>query len=103
MTVNEQKHYCGVIAAHYGRRSQEYQAAQELSELMCLLTRRDDQRDSTYKERVTDEIADCEIMLEQIRRLNGIDEAEVAEHISQKIERQLQRMQAEKEREENEP
>lgn len=103
MTINEAKHYCGVIAAHYGRHSQEYQAAQELSELMCLLTRRDDQRDSTYKERVTDEIADCEIMLEQIRRLNGIDETEVAEHISQKIERQLQRMQAEKERSENEP
>lgn len=103
MTTSEQKHYCGVIAAHYGRRSQEYQAAQELAELMCLLTRRDDQRDSTYKEHITDEIADCEIMLEQIRQLNEIEESAVAEHISQKIKRQLQRMQAEKERKENEP
>lgn len=101
--TNLHKHYCGVISAHYGRKSQEYQAAQELSELMCLLTRRDDQRDSTYKAHVTDEIADCEIMLEQIRRLNGITETEVAEKITFKLERQMKRMQAEKERKENEP
>ena len=100
MTVQEQKHHCGVIAGYYGRRMQEWQAAQELSELMCLLTRRDDQRDSTYKDRILDEIADCEIMLEQIRRLNDIDESAVAERISEKITRQLQRIQNEqKERE----
>lgn len=101
MTAHEQKHICGVIAGHYGKRSQEWQAAQELSELMCLLTRRDDQRDATYKDSITDEIADCEIMLEQIRRLNGIDETEVTERITQKLERQLERIK--KEGKEHEP
>lgn len=100
--MNEkQAHYCGVIAEHYGRRKQEVQAVQELSELICVLTRRPDQRGETYAQALADEIADCEIMIEQIRRLHCIKREEIERRIYSKIDRQLKIISQEKRTEEN--
>lgn len=91
---------CRFIADNYckqpdGKMKQTYQAVQELSELICVLTRREDQKDGTFKESVVDEIADCEIMLEQIKHIYQISDAEIALRVNQKITRQLTRIQAE--------
>jgi hypothetical protein len=80
------------IANHYGAKSQTMQATQELAELICELTKREDQRGDDHKKRVTDEIADVEIMLEQIKYLYAISDNAVEERKEAKLERQLQRM-----------
>lgn len=92
---NEQKQVCGEIAQHYGQKKQEIQAVQELSELICVLTRRQDQRTATYSAQVLDEIADSLIMIEQIRQIHNISEIELADRIDYKLSRQQNRMKGE--------
>ena len=83
---------CSRILRHYGKEKQEIQAVQELSELILLLAARPDQRKEDYKKRVTEEIADCMIMIEQIRIANGITDSAVKRVIEQKITRQFNRI-----------
>ena len=80
------------ILTHYGQQKQEVQAVQELSELILLLAARDDQRNGDYKKHFTEEIADCLIMIEQIRLANGIADKNVNAVIVQKISRQFNRI-----------
>ena len=82
---------------HYGQQKQELQAVQELSELIILLAARPDQRKDDYKQRVTEEIADCILMIEQIRIANGIDIHDVFKKADKKIERQFERIRKEAE------
>lgn len=92
---------CVSIAQHYGQAKQEIQAVQELSELICLLTRRKDQRGGDYMEKLIDEIADCLIMIKQIQFLNRIPSDEINKQIDRKLSRQIERIR--KEGLENEP
>lgn len=61
-----------IILHHYGQEKQEIQAVQELTELILLLTARQDQRGNDYKKRLTEEMADSIIMIEQMKIANGI-------------------------------
>lgn len=88
----EQRAICGDIADFYGKAKQEVQAVQELSELICLLTRRPDQRGIEYTSCLIGELADVAIMAEQIRQLNGITLLEIANRIDYKLHRQQERM-----------
>lgn len=81
-----------IIVNHYGQKKQEVQAVQELSELILLLTARSDQRKGNYKQRVTEEIADTQIMIEQIKIMNGIRDEDVTQVTVNKLERQLDRI-----------
>lgn len=81
-----------IIVNHYGQKKQEVQAVQELSELILLLTARSDQRKRNYKQRVTEEIADAQIMIEQIKIMNGIRDEDVTQVTVDKLERQLNRI-----------
>lgn len=90
-----QKKACGVIATHYGLEKQKNQTYQELSELICVLSRRQDQKGDRYKEQLLDEIADAEIMIEQMRQLHDIGMRELKERIDFKLNRQLARMEGE--------
>lgn len=92
---DEQKQACGEIAEHYGLKKQEIQAVQELSELICALTRRPEQRTATYTAQIIDEIADSLIMIEQLRQLHFISEYELADRIDYKLARQQSRMKGE--------
>lgn len=90
---------CEKIAHHYGKEAQTKQAIQELSALICLLTSRPDQEHNGIVEAIggigeimTNEIADCLIMLEQVRILYGIDGKQVEAMISAKIARQMERI-----------
>ena len=85
------------ILDHYGQQKQELQAVQELSELILLLASRPDQRKADYKIRVTEEIADSIIMIEQIRIANGISLSDIGDVIEKKLSRQLSRIQKEAE------
>lgn len=100
--MDKMKSYmCVSIAQHYGQAKQEIQAVQELSELICLLTRRKDQRGSDYMENLIDEIADCLIIIKQIQFLNRIQSDDINKQIDRKLSRQIERIR--KEGLENEP
>ena len=86
-----------IIVEHYGLKHQEIQAVQELSELILLLAARDDQRGEDYKHRLTEEIADSFIMIEQIRAAHNISDTDIIEEIERKITRQFARIEKEAE------
>lgn len=88
----EQRAVCGDIADYYGKAKQEVQAVQELSELICLLTRRPDQRGVEYTSCLIGELADVAIMTEQIRQLHGITLPEISSRIDYKLYRQQERI-----------
>lgn len=83
---------CDKIVRHYGADSQEFQAISELSELLEVLTRRKDQRGDDWHEHLFDELADAMIMIRQMCCLHGIRYYDLHLHMSEKIERQLNRM-----------
>lgn len=88
----KQKANCSAIAFHYGGAKQRIQTIQELSELICLLSRRPEQEDDGFKEAVIDELADSRIMLQQLQTLFDIHNDELSKRIDYKLNRQLRRM-----------
>lgn len=87
-----QKSKCRKIAEHYGRKNQERQAVSELCELMYVLTRRQEQRAVDWKNDLLDEMADCLVMIEQLRALYGISDDEVNDRVNFKLNRQIERI-----------
>lgn len=87
-----QKSKCRRIAEHYGRKNQERQAVSELCELQYVLTRRLEQRQADWKNDLLDEMADCLVMLEQLRALYGIEDEELTERVNFKLNRQIERI-----------
>lgn len=88
----KQKADCSAIAFHYGATKQRIQAIQELSELICLLSRRPEQEDDGFKQSVIDELADSRIMLQQLQTLFRINNDELSNRIDYKLNRQLRRI-----------
>lgn len=86
---------CSQILKHYGKEKQEIQAVQELSELILLLAARPDQRTDDYFQNIVSEIADVEIMIEQIKQMHGISEEYVNDMKAYKLRRQLSRIEKE--------
>lgn len=88
---------CYKIAQHYGKGKQKIQAAQELNELQALLLRRPDQiqNKAEHIENLIDEIADVEIMIEQLRQLYEIGNNEIHDRINFKLNRQIDRIREE--------
>ena len=85
---------CNTIAQHYGKDSQVLVAIEEMSELtkeLCKYFRRYDRRNE-----IIEELADAEIMLEQLKCLFDIH-TEVSNEIDYKLERQLRRIDQERE------
>lgn len=87
-----QKSKCRRIAEHYGRKNQERQAVSELCELQYVLTRRLEQRQADWKNDLLDEMADCLVMIEQLRALYGIEDEELTERVNFKLNRQIERI-----------
>ena len=91
---NQQIEICKSIANHYGKDSQVLIAIEEMSELtkeLCKYFRRYDRR-----REIIEEMADAEIMLEQLTELFKCDK-EVSEMIDYKLRRQTRRMDQERE------
>lgn len=86
--TDAQKAACGEIAAHYGLMAQKNQTYQELAKLTCILSKREDQKGADYTDRVADKIADCLIVIEQMRQLRKITSIEINDRISYKLMRQ---------------
>ena len=85
------------IAKHYGLTKQKFQALQELNELSAVLLRRKDQiaNRADHINNLIDEIADVLVMIEQIKTLYHIDDKDVSARITFKLNRQIERIEAE--------
>lgn len=83
------------ILDHYGQKKQELQAVQELSELILLLAARPDQRGDNYEQNILSELADVQIMCEQIQIMHKISNRAIADMKSYKLRRQLDRIEKE--------
>ena len=81
------------IADHYGLENQLRQLAEECSELAVEANH--SARRGSVTVRLIEEIADVEIMLDQVRYLADIQESDVLKMRYYKIERQLKRMRQE--------
>ena len=89
-----QSESCNTIANHYGKDSQVLVAIEEMSELtkeLCKYFRHYDRR-----EQIIEEVADVEIMLEQLKFLFDVH-TEVSNEIDYKLERQMRRIEQERE------
>ena len=81
------------IINHYGHLNQKIVATEEFGELIQAISK--DQRGEGDRDNLIEEIADCEIMLTQLRIMYGLGESvEVIKKL--KIERQLKRIENEK-------
>ena len=71
----ESRRCCEIIADHFGLEKQIKQTLQEFAELQQLLCYRDDQiaSDPAYLARIAEEIADVQIMLQQLTYLYHVD------------------------------
>ena len=83
---------CNKISEHYGLNTQEFQTVSEIMELGEVLTRRPGQRDSSWKGKLLDEMADVTIMIRQLRLLYDISDYDFNEKVNEKLDRQLERM-----------
>lgn len=84
---------CNTIANHYGKNSQILIAIEELSELTKELCKY--KRNYNRRNELIEEIADVEIMIEQLKCLFDIH-TEVSNEIDYKLERQNRRMEQER-------
>ena len=84
---------CQTIANYYGKTSQILIAVEEMSELTKELCKY--RRNFERRKEIIEEIADCQIMLEQLIELFGI-KREVSDMIDYKLERQIRRIEQER-------
>lgn len=98
MNAKEIKANCHSIAEHYGYEGQSAQLTEECAELIQAINKYRRARDSMCRQRayagIVEELADVEIMLEQVKHLLGITERQINAIKEQKIERTFQRMEA---------
>ena len=87
-------HRLKTIADHYGLENQLRQLAEECSELAVEANH--SARKGSITVRLIEEIADVEIMLDQVRYLAGIQESDVLDTRFYKLERQMKRIRKEK-------
>ena len=81
------------IADHYGTNRQMYQLAEECSEL-AVEASHSARKGTTVK--IIEEIADVQIMIEQIIHLAKIDRCDIQNCINFKLDRQMKRIEKEK-------
>ncbi|MGN0693747.1 MAG: hypothetical protein ACI4LK_02410 [Lentihominibacter sp.] len=84
-----------MIANYYGKENQTVKAMEELAELIQALAKGD-------IERIKEEFADVQVMLEQIKYLYGLSELDISRVMFRKIVRQMERIEAEEKRYEEE-
>lgn len=77
---------CESIFDYYGKENQIKKTKEELKELYSII-------DDGYEDNIMDEIADCLVMLTQLKYHFGYDR--INERINYKLNRQLERMEKE--------
>lgn len=80
------------IIDNYGYETQSRKAMEELGELTVAINKYLDEPTKKRYSNLVEEIADVEIMLEQLKIMHDIEENEVLEVKNMKIERELQRI-----------
>ena len=89
-----QREICQTIANFYGDDSQMYMAIEEMSELTKEICKY--KRLPNNYEKIADEIADVKIVIEQLEYIFGVSK-EVEKRVNYKLERQLRRIEQERE------
>lgn len=74
------------ILNHYGRQAQLNKTMEELAELQVAIAHEDN------KDNVLEELADVQVMAEQVRLMWGIGEDELDRMIDYKVDRTIRRM-----------
>lgn len=87
--TTEQLRHLNTIVEHYGADAQEQQVVEECSELIKAICKY--KRKLDYVEDIVDEIADVEVMINQLKIIFDCF-GEVEERIDFKIKRQLERI-----------
>ena len=92
--TDEQKDKCREICKHYGNQNQCLKAVEEMAELQRAIVKTmiGDKGDL---DNVIEEIADVEIMMEQLKSIFDPIGIDVPLQIRKKIQRQLERMESE--------
>lgn len=80
------------IADFYGREKQSNQAVEELNELAVAIRHYEKRKSSEDRKNLLEEIADAEIMLEQIKYMYGIPDGLIQKIKDEKICRQIERI-----------
>lgn len=79
---------CAIIDK-YGVNNQRCKAAEELAELQVLILQDANKTDKNSIAHITEEVADCYVMLKQIEAIYMIDDRDIQPIIDWKIERAL--------------
>lgn len=89
---NDTKSKLNKIFNYYGRKGQEYKLVEEMAELTQAVIKND-------RKNIVEEMADVQIVLMQLRlNLNSSESKEFVKLFNEKIERQLNRIESEKNR-----
>lgn len=89
---NDTKSKLNKIFNYYGRKGQEYKLVEEMAELTQAVIKND-------RKNIIEEMADVQIVLMQLRlNLNSSESKEFVKLFNEKIERQLNRIESEKNR-----
>lgn len=87
---NDTKSKLNKIFNYYGRKGQEYKLVEEMAELTQAVIKND-------RKNIIEEMADVQIVLMQLRlNLNSSESKEFVKLFNEKIERQLNRIESEK-------
>ena len=92
--TEEQKAKCHKIADHYSQDHQKIKAIEEMAELQAELTRDLNFGDTTLR-KIINELADVNIMMEQLAYFYDRTDISLSKFIDAKLERQLERMERE--------
>ena len=93
------------IIKHYGYRHQMVKACEELSELQTVILQEVNKHDKYPVENIaslTEELADCYVMLRQIEMINCLDSRDIEPIIEGKLARTLERIDNERWKKEGE-
>ena len=77
------------IIRHYGLRNQLKKLHEEIYELSEAIL---DERSTYYHEHITEEFADVQVLLSQIKEYFDLDDKEIKQFFDYKVERQIKRM-----------
>ena len=87
------------IIKHYGFKHQMVKACEELSELQTVILQEVNKHDKYPVEDIaslTEELADCYVVLKEVELINCLDDRDIQPLISWKLDRTLKRIEKEK-------
>ena len=86
---------CKSVISHYGTDKQSLKACEELAELIRSISKLRFKLSDENVENLKEEIADVEIMIEQMKHLYNVSDEEIDRIVEQKLDRTFKRIEEE--------